>query len=82
MTGSVAVGIENIIKEKGFIQAAIAAKSGFSEQQFSDMLNGRKVIRADFMVPIAKAMGVSVQEIYDAGSDAEAREPLSETIGA
>ena len=67
MTGSVAVGIERIIRKNGFLQGAIARKSGFTDQQFSDMLKGRKVIRADYMVPIAKAMGVTVQDIYDAG---------------
>ena len=78
MTGSVAIGIENIIKEKGYLQTAIAAKSGFSDQQFSDMLNGRKVIRADFVVPIAKAMGVTVQEIYDAGLGYSPKEAASD----
>lgn len=68
MTGSVAAGIEAIIREKGFIQGVVAEKAGFSDQQFCDMLKGRKIIRADYMVPIAKAMGVSVQAIYDAGS--------------
>ena len=68
MTGSVAAGIESIIREKGFIQGTIAAKAGFTDQQFCDMLKGRKVIRADYMAPIAKAMGVSVQDIYDAGA--------------
>ena len=33
------------------------------------MLKGRKIIRADYLVPIAKALGVSVQEIYDAGAN-------------
>lgn len=68
MTGSVATGIEKIIREKGYIQGSIAAKAGFSDQQFCDMLKGRKVIRADYLVPIAKAMGVQVQDIFDAGA--------------
>lgn len=67
MTGSVAFGIQSIIRQKGYIQGAIAEKAGFSDQQFSDMLYGRKVIRADFLVPIAKAMDVTIQEIYDEG---------------
>ena len=67
MIGSVALGIERLINEKGFIQGKIAAQSGFTAQQFSDMLNGRKIIRAEYLVPIAKALGVSVQDIYDAG---------------
>ena len=76
MVGSVAAGIETIIREKGFIQGVIAAKAGFSDQQFCDMLKGRKIIRADYMVPIAKAMGVSVQEIYDAGLSYQPREAV------
>ena len=69
MTGSVAVGIEKIIRDKGFVQGVIAAKSGFSDQQFCDMLKGRKIIRADYLVPIAKALGVTVQDIYAAGAE-------------
>lgn len=76
MAGSVAAGIEAIIREKGFIQGVVAAKAGFSDQQFCDMLKGRKVIRADYMVPIAKAMGVTVQDIYDAGASFVPREAV------
>ena len=67
MTGSVANGIRTIIEEKAYIQNAIAKRSGFSTQQFNDMLHDRKVIRADYVPNIAKAWGVSGQEIYDAG---------------
>lgn len=70
MTGSVAVGISNIIHEKAYVQSAIAKKAGFSIQGFNDMLNGRKVIRADYLPSISKALGVSIQEIYDAGRSA------------
>jgi len=76
MTGSVAAGIEKIIQEKGFVQGSIAAKSGFSNQQFCDMLKGRKIIRADYLVPIAKAMGVSVQDIFDAGKGYHPKEAV------
>jgi len=76
VTGSVASGIERIIRDKGFVQGAIAAKAGFSDQQFCDMLKGRKIIRADFLVPIAKALGVSVQEIYDAGREFNSQEAV------
>ncbi len=76
MTGSVAAGIERIIRDKGFVQGAIAARAGFSDQQFCDMLKGRKIIRADYLVPIAKALGVSVQEIYDAGKEYQPQEAV------
>ena len=67
MSGSVAVGIKNIIQDRAYMQSEIAKRAGFSSQQFNDMLHERKIIRADYMVPIANALGVSVQEIYDAG---------------
>jgi len=67
VNGSVAVGIRNIIQDRAYMQSEIARRAGFSSQQFNDMLHERKIIRADYMIPIAKALGVSVQEIYDAG---------------
>lgn len=63
----VASGIKNLIVEKGLIQKAVAHRAGFTQQQFSDMMNNRKVIRAVDLIPISKAIGVEVQEIYDAG---------------
>lgn len=76
MSGSVAAGIEKIIRDNGLAQGRIAEKAGFTSQQFSDMLNGRKVIRADYLVPIANAMRVSIQDIYDAGMDHAPREAV------
>lgn len=67
MNGSVAVGIKNIIQDRAYMQSEIARRAGFSSQQFNDMLHERKIIRADYMPLIARALGVSVQEIYDAG---------------
>ena len=67
MSESVAVGIKNIIQEKGYRQSAIAEKAGFPAQQFNDMLHNRKVIRADYLPYMSRALGVTVQEIYDAG---------------
>lgn len=64
MECNVAMGIKRIILEKGFIQKSIAEKSGFSDQQFCDMLNNRKIIRADYIPRIANAMGVTPNELY------------------
>ena len=76
MTGSVAAGIERIIRDKGFVQGIIAQKAGFTDQQLCDMLKGRKIIRADYLVPIAVALGVSVQDIFDAGKDYQPQEAV------
>lgn len=63
----VAQGIRILITEKGMIQKVVAQRAGFTQQQFNDMLNNRKVIRAIDLVPISSALGVEVQDIYDAG---------------
>ncbi len=64
----VAVGIKHLLNEKGLVQKAVASRAGFTPKQFSDMLNDRKTIKATDIIPISKAMGVSVQEIYDVGA--------------
>ena len=63
----IAVGIKNMIADRGFVQKAVALRAGYTSQQFNDMLNGRKVIKASDITPIANALGVSVQDGYDAG---------------
>ena len=63
-----AAGIKAIIDQKGLRQKNVAQKAHFTEQQFSDMLNGRKTIRADYLPDIASALGVSIGEIFDAGA--------------
>lgn len=72
----VALGIRRLIAERGLIQKAVAKRAGFSEQQFSDMLNDRKIIRAIDIIPISSAIGVTVQEIFDAGADQVPREAV------
>lgn len=64
----IAAGIKFLIIERGMIQRVVAERAGYTSQQFSDMLNDRKTIKAIDIVPISKALGVTVQEVYDAGS--------------
>lgn len=63
----IAEGIKHIIAEKGLIQKKVAFRSGFTEQQLSDMLNNRKIIKAIDLFSLADALGVTAQEIYNAG---------------
>lgn len=64
MGNSVAVWIKKRMVESGLYQKAVAERAGFTEQQFSDMLNGRKVIRAEYLPAIANAMGVHVSDLF------------------
>lgn len=63
----IAVGIKKIILDKGLVQRSVAKRAGFSEQQLSDMVNSRKIIKASDLMPLSKALGVEISEIYAAG---------------
>ena len=56
--------IKNIMNEKGLKQKAVAHKAGFSEKEFSAMLNNQKIIKVDEVMNIAKALDVTPNELY------------------
>lgn len=56
--------INYIIRQKKLRKCAVAKTAGFSKQQFSDMLNGRKIIRAEYIPQIAYALDVTVAELF------------------
>lgn len=70
MENYVAVGIKKNMAAKGLFQKIVAERSGFTEQQFSDMLNGRKIIRAEYLPAIANALGVDVSDLFSDTSPA------------
>lgn len=53
-----------IIKERCFKQVSIAERAGYSKQQFSDMLNGRKIIKPCDVLAIADALGANVSDLF------------------
>ncbi|WP_195397901.1 helix-turn-helix transcriptional regulator [Holdemania sp. 1001302B_160321_E10] len=57
------------IDRSGLKQKAIAEKSGFSENQMSQMLNDKRSISADELEIICNAMGTSPNEIYSISPD-------------
>lgn len=59
----VADRVKEVIREKGFKQTVIAKRAGFTTQEFNDMLNGRRLMRA---VDIAAIINV----LKDTGVDA------------
>lgn len=75
MESMVALRIKSIIAEKGLVQKAVALRVGFTEQQLCDMLNSRKVIRAEYLPAISKALGVEIPEIYKCGTPQTRAEP-------
>ena len=69
----IALGIRKTIAEKGLLQKVVAKRAGFTEQQLSDMLNDRRIIKAVDLFAIAEAIGAEVADIYAAGAVGERR---------
>lgn len=53
-----------IIDEKGLVKKGVAKRAGISAQMLSDIIAGRKVIRADMIPALAFATGVEIQELF------------------
>jgi len=56
--------IKAIISEKGLKQKKIAETVRVQPHDFSNMLNGRKQILSIHVPLIAKALGVTMEELY------------------
>lgn len=56
--------IEMIIADKGMKKKHIAMKAGYSKQQFSNLMNGRKIIKPDDIIKIAKALEVTPNDLF------------------
>lgn len=68
----VAQNVTNIIKAKGLKKKAVAEKAGYSEQEFSDMLNGRKLIKVADVVRIRDALEVDSSILFGEKREIEA----------
>ena len=57
--------IKNLITSKGLKQGVVAEWAGFTPQEFSNILNDRrKLLRVEHVPAIAKAIGVSINDLY------------------
>lgn len=56
--------IKRIIARRGLKQKAVAERAGFSIQQFSALLNHRKVIKDVDVAAIARALEVTPNELF------------------
>lgn len=63
----VASGLKLIIAQKGLRNGFVAEKSGFAPQELSDMLNGRRLIKACDIPRLAHVLDVEAGDIYKAG---------------
>lgn len=56
--------IVRVIEEKDLKKKAVAKRAGLTSQALSDIIAGRKVIKADMIPQIAAAMDVSITELF------------------
>lgn len=61
---TIAENAKRIINEKGLKNRAVAARAGFSEKQFSALLNQRRVIRDVDVIAIANALDVTPNDLF------------------
>ncbi|MCI9267310.1 helix-turn-helix transcriptional regulator [Oscillospiraceae bacterium 44-5] len=66
------INISNVIKERGMKNNAVAKMAGYSVQQFSAMLNGRKIIKPCDILAISDALGVNVGDLFIDASQSSA----------
>lgn len=60
----IAENTKRIIEEKGLKKGAVAQKAGYTAQQFSDILNHRKVVRDVDVAAIANALEVTPNDLF------------------
>ena len=60
----VAKNIAGVIENKGLKQVYIAEKAGYSPQELNDMLNGRRLIKANDIARISLALGVDANYLF------------------
>lgn len=65
--------ISRLIEKNGLKQVYVAEKAGYKAQELNDMLNGRRLIKACDVPRIALALGVEINEIYEAGKKDEGK---------
>jgi transcriptional regulator with XRE-family HTH domain len=73
-TECVAEYTRQIINHKGLKQKKVAEKAGYTQQAFSNLLNGRKFFGANDILRIAKALDVTPNELFGIKNDSKSKE--------
>lgn len=68
---NIITNIKKLIKNKGLKQSFVAKQAGFNSQSFSDILNGRKLLRVEHLPELADALGVEIEDFFRKKSKGE-----------
>ena len=61
---AVVPNIRKIIDERGLKQCSVAKKAGYTQQQFNNLLNGRKLVTDIDICKITDALGVTANDLF------------------
>lgn len=61
---AIADNTKRIIAERGLKNRAVAERAGFSVQQFSALINKRKIMKDTDVMAIANALGVTPNDLF------------------
>ena len=56
--------IKQLITDKGLKQKYVAEQMGLSQNDFSNMMNGRKDFKVEYVAPLCKVLGISANELF------------------
>lgn len=62
-------GLKKILLKKGIKNVFLAEKAGLSKQELSDILNGRRLVKACEIFVISKILGEKVDDIFKMGEE-------------
>jgi len=62
---SILSNVRNLIAERGLKQGFVAKNAGFTDQEFSNILNNRLLLRTEYIPRIANAIGVTPNDIFN-----------------
>lgn len=64
MNDIIAPKIKEVIVSKGLKQCVVAERAGYTKQQFSDMMSGRKMIKDSDILKIANTLNVDANTLF------------------
>ena len=55
--------IRRLIRRKGLKQTFVAEQAGLTDQQLTDILSNRRLLRVEHLEPLARVLGVTIETL-------------------
>ncbi len=55
--------IRRLIRTKGLKQIFVAEQAGLTDQQLTDILSNRRLLRVEHLEPLARVLGVTIETL-------------------